>query len=257
MAPPEDENYGQLVSLIGEVESSAGKQGQPTYIDLTEMFDKEEPASETSQTYSSLINELSSLEKTEPQHGRPNLQTPQPAAQRAGQASIPPVIKPVQAAASPQQAAQRQQLVTQAEMPLQPAAAETVPDVGEYMKSEKEAAKQELSNLIAGLKKFSPPQQDVKEAKLAQPQARPEVAVKPDQNAILPTLPLPEQVSELEKIEAGLREKVFDHEQLEIIRIEISALSGAKSSGAATKQDPGLAAVRDALLAEVYVLLGG
>ncbi|MCL5420017.1 MAG: hypothetical protein M1354_04040 [Candidatus Marsarchaeota archaeon] len=75
--------------------------------------------------------------------------------------------------------------------------------------------------------------------------------------SVLPSLPLAEQVAELERISAGLDSNRFDKEHLEIIRGEIAALmAGTERKGSAQQAQPELLALRNRHLRTIAERLG-
>ncbi|MEM3781445.1 MAG: hypothetical protein QXT43_00580 [Candidatus Micrarchaeaceae archaeon] len=68
---------------------------------------------------------------------------------------------------------------------------------------------------------------------------------------VLPTLSLNDQISDLEKIDEGLKERVFNSEQLKIIRLEANGLARLIAEGKQKAVPTDLAELRNALLKEV------
>lgn len=62
---------------------------------------------------------------------------------------------------------------------------------------------------------------------------------------VMPSLSLPDQISELERIEAGLDGNVFNSEQLKLISIEVKALKASSKGEKGTTADSSLVAIRD------------
>ncbi|MEM3181325.1 MAG: hypothetical protein QXS17_02515 [Candidatus Micrarchaeaceae archaeon] len=69
---------------------------------------------------------------------------------------------------------------------------------------------------------------------------------------VLPTLSLNDQISDLEKIDEGLKEHVFNSEQLKIIKLEANGLSRLIAEGKQNAAPTDLAELRNALLKEVF-----
>ncbi|MGC8676452.1 MAG: hypothetical protein ACP5T3_02975 [Candidatus Micrarchaeia archaeon] len=68
---------------------------------------------------------------------------------------------------------------------------------------------------------------------------------------VLPTLSINDQISDLEKIDEGLKERVFDEEQLRIIKLEANGLARLIAEGKQPAAPMDLAELRNALLKEV------
>ncbi len=78
--------------------------------------------------------------------------------------------------------------------------------------------------------------------------AAPEMPVAKE-GAVLPSLSLPDQITELEKIGEGLDANVFNSEQLKVIRMELGALE--ESAGSGGSAGGGLDALREQRMSEV------
>ncbi len=99
---------------------------------------------------------------------------------------------------------------------------------------------------------------DLKKGKMGEEQ---QVKQKAMQQNVLPTLSIPDQISELEHIIEGLNEHVFDSNQLEIIRDETlglkEVLNNKPEYGIGASEDiTMLRILRDKRLDEVLILLG-
>ncbi len=73
---------------------------------------------------------------------------------------------------------------------------------------------------------------------------------------VLPTLSINDQLSDLEKINEGLDEGVFNEEQLEIIRLEANGLARLIAEGKQANAPSDLAELRNRLLKEIIDKVG-
>ncbi len=93
------------------------------------------------------------------------------------------------------------------------------------------------------------------------PQPEPEFKRQRSANLVLPNLSAADQLSELEKIIESIKNRVFDNNQMEIVRDEVfglyDSMKGANAAGNAGGADPSLLALRDKRLSEALSLLKG
>ena len=247
MEQAQGKTYTQLMSMISELEPSAAEQKQTTYVDLLGTFNQRDMQT-VPLGYASTMSKLSVFDKDETlQKGVTQAQRGTPADQikpntAIGMMQVGPYI--------PEREAQAVAAIPQ----------EGHKDIGKYAKHDIDSAKKELGNLLNALKGYTElaekgimsKSKQQKQAAVVMPQANPpDISVTAKEDAILPSLPIVEQISELEKIEEGLLAGVFGKEHIIVIRSEINALKRAKSAGQGTE----LAALRDIKLSEVDALL--
>jgi hypothetical protein len=229
--------YASLVSLLNDVDSAITTNAQPTYVDINETFNSG-ALQETNNRYPKLLELIWSMENELPQSKKRMYQITQAAqpVQPPPQLSIMPEQAPLPQPSYPQEGNAPTQQGSQ------------IPATG-YMQKEKESVAKELSALLAEVKNIVPKQKKAEET-------QPQISVKKEDNAILPGLPITEQISELEKIEEGLRAQVFSAEQIQIIKSETEALNSAHSrKQTGTSEPDNLKALRDIKLAYVMQLL--
>jgi hypothetical protein len=122
-----------------------------------------------------------------------------------------------------------------------------MPVVEEPSKSLVESASAELTKIV-------------KESEIkVQPQPQ-QVYAKPANNLILPTLSIPDQVSELDKIIQNLKESNFTSQQLDIVNEEVRGLAAmikAQPDAEATGLDRDMMELRRVRVAEAVALVGG
>jgi hypothetical protein len=73
---------------------------------------------------------------------------------------------------------------------------------------------------------------------------------------VMPTLSLPDQITELDRIDTGLNGNVFNNEQLKLISMEVKALRESSAKEKDMKIDGNLVAIRDQKLKAVGKRLG-
>ncbi len=79
-----------------------------------------------------------------------------------------------------------------------------------------------------------------------------EAARQSNDEMVMPSLSLPDQIAELDRIAMGLDSNIFNNEQLKLIRLEVTALMGSsKSEKRDEKIDMGLVSLRDQKLKSV------
>jgi hypothetical protein len=291
-----DNDYIDIISLLKEVESSVAEGTQPTYVDISETFNVTEEK-ESAGRYPGLLELLSSMESelAAKRRAYPGMQTMQPTAQ---QSAVPGQAARPQSGTQPQQGItsmltanpkieeymKREKEATAKELstllsgvkrfqPKAPAAPEAaakkgktnaaIPNLqtpprapqqkGKYIKEGEAAAAHELSALLTAVKRLQPKAQPKASAA-----ATTEISVKKKNDTVLLNLPITEQISELERIGAGLREQVFSAEQIRIIKEEADALEDARlhdEPKAADTEAESFRALRDMKLAYVLQLL--
>ena len=110
--------------------------------------------------------------------------------------------------------------------------------------------KEEISSAISELKKLTPEvgkkMSEVKEKRYKEPRA----------SHVMETLSIQDQISELEKISAGIDQRVFNEEQYLIIRDEVANLIRVALKQKPKKETEGIMELRNSRLLEVRKKLG-
>jgi chaperonin cofactor prefoldin len=122
---------------------------------------------------------------------------------------------------------------------------------GKPLKPRKQLFAQELKSATASLEKIAKVSKEIEEAVSKQKEE------KKLKGLVLPTLSLSDQISDLEKIKEGLEERVFNEQQLEIIKLEANGLARLIAEGKQPNAPTDLAETRNSLLKEVIDMVGG
>ncbi len=162
---------------------------------------------------------------------------PQPQPQPQVQMQPNPQLRP-----QPQPQLQSQ---PQAQPQQQPEHAAEMPKQMKPVKPRRHVFEKELNNAASRLEKIASVSKSV-EKKIQERQEQKRL-----KGLILPTLSLSDQISDLEKINEGLKEGVFNAEQLKIIKLETSGLARLIAEGKQPNVPTDLAELRNKLLKQV------
>lgn len=257
-------DYKELLDLVSGIEGPSSKRSV-SYVKMD--VGAGEPLSPGSpKSYSQLLGEVM---ETMPMIQLPRQRRPMPTPAPIQQQETPPAPQP-QPAALPQKVAVSEQL-------QKPKARWSMPAIRiprlERRPARPEAAKPEVEQAIIQPAP-TPPQQTkpleesaaielnevVKEAEITTPPPPQQVTIQPSK-LVLPTLSLPDQVEELNKIVDNLKRSSFSSEQLEVVREEVEGLAEALSSRSEQAVEEGMERdmlyLRRARLSEALSLIGG
>jgi hypothetical protein len=233
--------YSELVDKVVQVEKESAKP-DVDFVDTSAISQEEAQAeAQKIRTYAEFISFIESIE---------------------GKAIIPRRVMEVGKPQTPQAQVQTQQQVPSSPQLIAAGVTQTMHAMGETapraqaqqesVKRQKLAVAQELSELAGKLSSIKAPLSAL---------TRKRINVK---DLVLPSLSIPDQVSELERIIEGLHENVFDSEHLEIVRQEVYGLEQVTEDGRAavkrgkvqlTSLDQSMWTLRDQRLVDAMSLL--
>jgi hypothetical protein len=224
MALDEKKGYDEMVSLIAGIEKEEAQRGQQVYtIDIRGMFGAADSGER--QDYGKAVhtvNEVEALQQEMERRARSGgggMQIPRRSyveMQEDGGAQGGKA--PIQPQAAGMVAGKEYSGMKTAVSGLE---RRTISQIGEIYREaedmEKKAA-EELSNAIGKIEST------------AKTGIRAREKQEEREEAVLPTLPIADQISELEKIAEGLDSNSFDHEQLDVIKGELGSLKQSVSA---------------------------
>ncbi|MGC9037547.1 MAG: hypothetical protein ACP5IK_02455 [Candidatus Micrarchaeia archaeon] len=237
-------DYQEAVNLIKMAESKSSVNEQEFSIDPQELQASVEIRR---LAYGEVIRQLG-FEKEEkgPEAPAAEKAKPEEMAQARPKIAAPFAVQKPQF--QPKQAAEAEAAKPQIQPQLQ---AQAPAQAGKPLKPRKQLFAQELKSATASLEKIAKVSKEIEEAVSKQKEE------KKLKGLVLPTLSLSDQISDLEKIKEGLEERVFNEQQLEIIKLEANGLARLIAEGKQPNAPTDLAETRNSLLKEVIDMVGG
>ena len=236
-------DYQEAVNLIKTAESMSSTNEQEFSIDPQEL---QESIEIRRLAYSDVIRQLGFEKEEKGLEAQAEKAKPEEMAQAKPKISTKPVF--VQ---KPQPQQKQATEVETAKPQIQPQPQVQAPtQAGRPLKPRKQLFAQELKSATASLEKITKVSKEIEETISKQKEE------KKLKGLVLPTLSLSDQISDLEKIKEGLEERVFNEQQLDIIKLEANGLARLIAEGKQPNAPIDLAEMRNSLLKEVIDMVG-